>query len=258
MSFLRPARRLLAGLIIVSALLSAVAPGTSHAADLGMSDQSYVTLMGNVSTVLDTTVRAYMNRDSLSDTRYYADGLWTSDVMSCPACNMGPAVGAAVLSRDQPALLPVVTASVDRAIRDHQRANGAFYGDGNSDGIQTAWYAALIGEIYLTTEDRLDADTESSLDKLHHRRRGLAPERARDGLVRQRQHQPLVHAGPVDRVEGQRRRALPNRVRGVLAVHAQPAAATLGWLRALPDHDVDTRRRCRRCRLPGGVGRLRP
>ena len=130
-------------------------------ADVGMSHTSYDSLMTGLRGVLSRTVIAYSDRTSPSDPRYYEDGLWVSPITNCWTCSMGPSIGAAVLSGEQPSLLPLVVASTDRAIQEHQRANGAFYGPGNSDAIQSAWFVPILGTIYLTVGDRVDPATRA-------------------------------------------------------------------------------------------------
>jgi hypothetical protein len=139
-----------------AALLAPLQPAR---ADASADQLAYGAQMRDLWGVLDRTVTAYADRTSDADPRYYADGAWVSPITNCWTCTMGPAMGAAVLVDERPELLPVVVATVDRAIREHQRANGAFYGPGNSDAIQTAWAVPILGTIYLTIGDRVDAAT---------------------------------------------------------------------------------------------------
>jgi hypothetical protein len=140
---------------LLVALLLAAAPQPARA------DAAYGSLMTGLRGVLDRTVTAYADRTSAADPRYYENGLWVAPFTSCWTCSVGPAMGAALLVDDRPELLPVVTATVDRAILEHQRANGAYYGPGNSDAIQTGWGVPVLGTIYLTLGDRVDAATRA-------------------------------------------------------------------------------------------------
>jgi hypothetical protein len=150
-------RSFVAAALLAALLLVLVVPTGAQAA----TDATFAGQMSSLRAVLDRTVSAYADRTDASDPRYYADGLFVAPFTGCHTCALGPAIGAAVLSDTRPELLPIVRASVDRAIAEHQRANGAYFGPGNSDAIQTAWTIPSLGTIYLTVADRLDAGTRT-------------------------------------------------------------------------------------------------
>ncbi len=97
---------------------------------------------------------------SSSKERYYASGLWENGDPSCWYCNAGPAVGAAYLSDEDPAMAEVAIATLDRAISEHRLANGSFSGN-TSPGITSAAFGIELGLAYIRLEPHLPAATRT-------------------------------------------------------------------------------------------------
>ena len=143
------------------ALVSAV-PARAAAADATPSlDATALSLMPGLKTTLGRTVESYRTRSSGTDPRYYADGDWINGNPACWVCRTGPGLGAAALVDTQPDLLPLVVATMNRAITDHQVANGSFTSTDNSAGINTTWFVNNLGTVYLLLGDKVDAVTRA-------------------------------------------------------------------------------------------------
>jgi hypothetical protein len=110
------------------------------------TDAAYTADATAMTQLAKPVVAAYQTRSSASDPRYYSDGVWENGDSTCWPCNIGPAVADAVLARSDPSRLPVVIATFNRAIADHQMPNGSFAGDDNAGPIDTGFFVNELGE----------------------------------------------------------------------------------------------------------------
>jgi hypothetical protein len=95
-----------------------------------------------------------------SSQRYYSGGVWQNGESSCWYCNVGPAAGAAYLSRSEPAMLPIAVDSFNTAIADYRQADGSF-GNNASPAITSAAFAVMLGLTYVHVASKLDQATRS-------------------------------------------------------------------------------------------------
>ena len=98
-------------------------------------------------------VRTY----ATSGERYYADGVWQNGDDSCWYCNLGPAVGAAYLSRTEPAMREMAVDSFNTAIGEYREPNGSFEGG----SIPGAAFAIMLGLTYMQLGSELDSATRA-------------------------------------------------------------------------------------------------
>jgi hypothetical protein len=149
-------------LLLCIAGISVLVPVTGTAsAQANAASAAYAASASNISSLTQTVVGSYQERSSGSDSRYYRVGLWISDDMACWTCDMGPAVADAVLARRDASRLPVVIASFDRALSDHQAADGSFTGGDPSPGINTAFFVPQSATALIAIGDRLDPATRA-------------------------------------------------------------------------------------------------
>jgi hypothetical protein len=107
---------------------------------------------------------AYYRRDGADDPRYYENGTWHGPT-GCWTCAVGPAgLGAAlwaVGALDDRAKRAAVIETFDRAIRTNQRSNGSYGDVDNSEAINVAFFAPMLGNALLALGDRLPAGTRA-------------------------------------------------------------------------------------------------
>lgn len=142
------------------ALLGAVAPASAAQAD--PSTSAYQTAATKITSLAAQVIDSYQQRSSPTDPRYYSNGEWISDDMGCWPCNLGPAVADAVLARHDAARVPIVVASFNQALHDHQAPDGSFVGGPDSPGIQTAEFVPEIGIALTALSSQLSAGTRAA------------------------------------------------------------------------------------------------
>jgi hypothetical protein len=152
-------RRLLAW-AVTAALVGVV--GSAPAAQADVATSAYQTAATNISGLAAVVINSYQQQSSPTDTRYYSNGLWISDDMGCWPCNLGPAVADAVLARHDASRLPVVVASFNRALQDHQAPDGSFVGGPDSPGIQTAEFVPELGIALVALDSKLSGGTRAA------------------------------------------------------------------------------------------------
>jgi hypothetical protein len=156
-------RRLVAVTVALAVYAATLlAPSAQAAMHGAASPTPYQTAAQTINALAAQVVASYQQKSSPTDTRYYSNGLWVSDDMGCWPCNIGPAVADAILARGDSARIPVVVASFNRALRDHQAADGSFVGGFDSPGIQTAEFVPELGVALIALGSQLDAATRAA------------------------------------------------------------------------------------------------
>lgn len=122
--------------------------------------------------VLSTTTRnatqqiltSLQTRSGGSDPRYLTANVWRDGSPDCLRCTLGPSVLAAARGRDLPVgngYVSLAISTMDVAVRDHQRPDGAFVPASSGEGgpsIQTVLTANELAWTYLMLGSRLDAN----------------------------------------------------------------------------------------------------
>ncbi len=150
-------RSLTAALVTVAFGIGVGVPAAAQATTAPPAPTSSAALLTDT---LTQALAAMTRRTDTSDLRYFSDGAWLNGDDRCWRCNLGPGVAAAALAATADATyLPVAVATVDRAVRVNQQADGSFGppmpGEGGN-GIQTSLGVAELAEIYLVLGDRVD------------------------------------------------------------------------------------------------------
>ena len=152
----RPAVRSWIGAGLIATALLAVVPAPARAA----ADPGVV---AGVRTLLDDALAGISARSGASDRLFYSDGLWENGDSTCWRCNLGPGVASAVRSFDggDPLARARAIETFDRAIRQHQRADGSFPDvdpGTSSPGVNTMFVAAQLGTAYAYLKPHLGDD----------------------------------------------------------------------------------------------------
>jgi hypothetical protein len=118
-------------------------------------------------TVAQTGLDRLALRSPESDPRYYQNGVWVHDGVSCFRCDVGPGVTASVLATLTGNLADrsMAIQTMDTAIKQHQLASGAFGPPAGSEtvpDIQTAFFAVQLGVALQALGTTLDAAHRSS------------------------------------------------------------------------------------------------
>jgi hypothetical protein len=104
----------------------------------------------------------YYERSGDDDPRYYADGVWHGPTICWP-CATGPAGLGAVLWRlgDLPdrRQRAAVIETFDHAITEHQQPDGSYGKETNSEAINVAFFAPVLGSALLVLGDRIPRRT---------------------------------------------------------------------------------------------------
>jgi hypothetical protein len=107
---------------------------------------------------------AWYRRDGAHDPRYYEDGIWHGPE-GCWTCSTGPAgLGAALWATGRlqdHARQAAVIDTFDTAIKTHQRPNGSYGDEDNSEALNVAFFAPILGNALLLLEDRLPVATRA-------------------------------------------------------------------------------------------------
>lgn len=112
---------------------------------------------------ISTLLQSLQTRSSDSDVRYLKNNVWVDGTPTCFRCTLGPSVLAAARGRDSVSsndkLVKLSITTMDLAIRNHQRSDGAFGPAGQGESgydIQTVMFANELAWTYLTLGPRLD------------------------------------------------------------------------------------------------------
>lgn len=101
-------------------------------------------------------LNALADKDSPSDSQWYANGVWHSKGDACWPCAVGPGTLAATLwrvnGRHDPILFNTALATFDRAIAAHSHANGSY---GDTRLPDTQFFGVELGTTYLLLGNRL-------------------------------------------------------------------------------------------------------
>jgi hypothetical protein len=157
--------RLLTGILCAALGVATAAPfafASSQATDAALQTSDAL-----LASAMTTDLATMAKKDSASDGRYYENGQWVWDDLSCFRCSVGPGLAAASVANatGSSTALAEAIATFDRAIADHRLSSGAFGPPGpgeNGPDIQTAFFGEQLGQAYLLLNNKLDAAHRSS------------------------------------------------------------------------------------------------
>ena len=134
--------------------------GTAGVGDVSAASTAALPPIEQLEVTARDVFASYFDRKDDADRRFYADGVWHGP-SGCWPCATGPAGLGAVLwslgKLPDAAHRAAVVETFDHAIAARQQANGSYGKETNSEAINVAFFAPVLGSALLVLGDRIPA-----------------------------------------------------------------------------------------------------